>query len=187
MMAVPVSERFASSSARSDTEIRVRTFKAKGRLLSKLAHDLEFRLEAFELGFENGKVSMAFQPASLVVEGAVVDGRVRPGLLGARYEAEITDNVRRRVLLTDRHPLGRFDGDYVEDGDRVRVEGTLRLLDQAHPLEFELRLGATSAEGVLELQPSRWGIAPFSAMLGALRLEDRVEVFVRIAAVRAGS
>lgn len=161
--------------------IRVRTFKAEGRVLSRLAHDLQLRLDDFDLRAGDGKVSLGFSPASLIVEGAIVDGVLSVQTLSDRHQEEIRSNIRNDVLHTARHPTGSFEGSYAERDDCVRVEGVLRLRGESRSVEFELFRTPAGYDGSVRLVPSRWGIAPFTAMLGALRLQDRVDVLVHVA------
>jgi len=160
--------------------VRVRTFKADGNLLSRLAHDLELGLDDFELVYAEGRVTFSFAPSSLVVMGPVIDGVLVAEGLSNRHKAEIRTNIRDKVLLTAHHPEGRFEGNYVEDDTGVRVEGNLTLLAETRPVVFELAQASGAFRGVVELVPSRWGIQPFTAMFGALRLKDRVEVVVTV-------
>jgi hypothetical protein len=160
--------------------IRVRTYRAAGSLLSRLAHDLELGLEEFELVYRDGRVTLSFVPASLEALGPVIGGVLVPEGLSNRHKAEIHTNIRDKVLLTARYREGRFEGSYVEVEAGVRVDGKLTLLAETRDVTFELAEVPGGFRGVVELVPSRWGIQPFKAMLGALKLKDRVEVVVTV-------
>lgn len=47
---------------------------------------------------------------------------------------------------------------------------------QRRPLALLLGLSRDRLHGEVELTPSRWGIKPFKALMGAIKLQDRVRV-----------
>jgi hypothetical protein len=57
-----------------------------------------------------------------------------------------------------------------------RVQGELELLGRWQPIEFPFSESSGKVTGEVELRPSRWGIEPYKALLGAIRLQDRVLV-----------
>jgi polyisoprenoid-binding protein YceI len=63
------------------------------------------------------------------------------------------------------------------DGDRIRVDGELGIGERSGPIGFELAVGeagALSASAVVK--QSDWGIKPYSALFGALKVTDEVVV-----------
>jgi polyisoprenoid-binding protein YceI len=89
----------------------------------------------------------------------------------------------RRLLDSDRQPRARFTSTRItqdEQGGGV-VEGTLTLLGQDRPLRLEVghpgeKLFVASGSVV----QSQYGIKPYTAMLGALRVADPVAVRVEV-------
>ncbi len=156
----------------------MRVFRERGALLSRLAHDVEFKLARFELSEDSPSVEVSFDAASLEVQGAWVDGQLDPSVLDAQKRAEIERNVRRDVLKVSRYPRGIFSGRFHREAERVLVAGTLELLAKQHPVAFTLEPSSTGYTGTLSIQPSDWGIAPYRALMGALKLQDRVEIQV---------
>ena len=66
-----------------------------------------------------------------------------------------------------------------DDLSRISVEGDLTILDQINPIAFELAIaenGALSATAVVT--QTTWGMEPYSALFGALKVADEVEVAV---------
>jgi len=171
--------------AQPDSRIFVRAYRRRGKLLSRFAHDVELTLTDFEIRVSDGHVNVDFAPASLKVHGALVDGRVDASLLDAAKCAEIERNARRDVLRTERYSGGRFSGRFERNGDRVTVEGSLELLGTSREVQFNLERHGSKFVGTLALEPSRWKIAPYRALLGALELQDRVDVMVEVADTQA--
>ncbi len=171
--------RLALDPARST--LRVWTFK--DGLLARLAHDLSLEATGLRSTLEpaegGDRVELDVPADGLRVRGQVVRGEVTP--LGDKEHREIEGNARGpRVLDAARHPTVRFRGAGRREGERVRVEGTLELHGVTRPLSVEGRwreaAGALEVEGEVELRPSEWGIAPYTALLGALKVQDRVRV-----------
>ncbi len=154
--------------------VEVLTFKEG--LLSKVAHDLLLRVERFDVETDGQHVSARFYPASLVVVDAMRDGQLQPGTLGERDKSEITGNIRSKILRVDEHPEVTFEGEGRERETGHHLEGALRMVGQVHPVAFEARARDGRLQGEVELVPSRWGIKPFKALLGAIKLRDRVVV-----------
>jgi polyisoprenoid-binding protein YceI len=58
------------------------------------------------------------------------------------------------------------------------VQGELTLAGQAAPLTFELTAADGSLGGSAVIKQSDWGIKPYSALFGALKVADEVTVVV---------
>ena len=157
-----------------DGRIEVYTFK-RG-LLSKVAHDLRLRLDRFEVDSDGERVKGRFWPETLVVEGAIVDGRLDPGALSDSDRRDILRNVRESILQTTRHPELRFEGTVFRGTDTLQLRGELEMLGRRAPIELALRERGGRVQGEVELIPTRWGIEPYKALLGAIKLDDRVLV-----------
>jgi hypothetical protein len=86
------------------------------------------------------------------------------------------------VLETTKYQTARVQGRYELAGEHVEVHAELAFRGRTAPLDFV----ATRAGGVvrarIDLTPSHFGIKPYRAFLGALRLRDHVEVVVEIEA-----
>ncbi|HEY6723793.1 MAG TPA: YceI family protein [Polyangiaceae bacterium] len=165
-----------------EVRVSVRVFREPGALLARMAHDVELVLERVTARAVDRRVEVAFEPASLRVTGALVDGRVAPALLDAGQRQEIERNVQAQVLKTDRFPRGSFAGEFDESQSPVSVRGTLELCGKRQPISFELIRQGQAHVGELTITPSRWGIAPYRALLGALKLQDKAVIRVEVKA-----
>ena len=59
----------------------------------------------------------------------------------------------------------------LSDKDKADMAGTTR------PVSFEVEVGSDGqVKGIVPLTQSEWGIKPFTAMMGALKVKDDVEV-----------
>ena len=58
------------------------------------------------------------------------------------------------------------------------MSGDLELVGTTKPVSFELTESDGALTGSTTLKQSDWGIKPFSAMFGALKVNDEVKVVV---------
>jgi hypothetical protein len=159
-------------------ECRVLTFKEG--ILSAIAHDLVLRVGRFEVEVDPERRSVVgvFAADSLRVVDAARAGEPVPGVLTAANKAEIESNVSRWVLEPDRHPEIRYASTSVAEtpGGGFVVDGVLRLHGEERSLRAEVRRdGARHVARATVHQPD-FGIRPYTALLGTLRVRADVEV-----------
>lgn len=163
----------------TDGTVHVYTFKDDSRLLSPLAHDLCLRCTRFSATLDGERVRARFTADSLVVDGAVKAGRVDRTALGKLERGKIEGSVQKDVLATHKHPEIIFAGELrpaASPRDGERLEGGLTLLGRTVAVIIPVERRDRRVRGRVELVPSRWGIKPFTALLGALKVADRVVV-----------
>jgi polyisoprenoid-binding protein YceI len=163
----------------SNTEVSVRTF-VEGAL-SAMGHDLELRVTRFSIEVDEGRKSVraTFDPASLEVAHALHRGRPAPDALGPKDHRKIQKNVRNDVLHPDRHPEITFTSESVEhEGGLYRVRGRLTLHGRTQPLAFDVRERDGRHETEVTLRQPDFGITPYRAPLGVLKVKPEVTVRV---------
>lgn len=155
--------------------IYVHTFK--DGLLSKLAHDLLLRPEQVALEVQGNRVEVRCDTAQWEVLGTMQAGKlVQPGP-SASDQQKILQNLCRDVLQSERHPTARYTGTATPDGKGgLHVAGHLTLCGVSLPLSFSLTRVDGLLRGGFEFVPSRFGIKPFRALGGALKVQDRVRI-----------
>jgi polyisoprenoid-binding protein YceI len=163
-----------------DGSINVYTFKEG--MLSKLGHDLKLNLMRFEVMTHNGQVTGRFDASSFKIEGAMMNGKLDTGELSDSDRQKIQGNITDDVLETKAHPEARFEGRVAGRTAPFTVEGTLYLHGEARPLSITLQKNGDRLQGSAEITPSQWGIKPYRALAGALRVADRIRVEVDIPA-----
>lgn len=159
------------------TEGTVQVFTFKEGLLSSVAHDLRLGLKRFELTVNGDTLTVRFWPESLEVDGPMKNGQLDAGGLSAKDRRDIHENIVEKILHTARNPEGRFEGRITPGEGPVRTAtGTLTLHGQSQPLSVTARVENGRAKGEVDLVPTKWGIAPYKALMGAIKLQDRVRV-----------
>lgn len=152
----------------------IHIFTYKGRsALSPLAHDLRLTCTRFEATLaDDGQVKAWFDIGSIQVDGPMSGGRVDTGRFGRLEKGKILSGMSKDVLRSKRHPRVSFGG-ALADGT---LKGSLELAGRREDIELPVTVADGRVRGRVTLTPSRWGIKPYKAMLGALTLQDRVEV-----------
>ncbi len=156
-------------------ELRVYTFREGA--LSAVGHDLALRATRWrvELRPEARAVTATVEAASLEVLCARRDGADDHGALSASDRAKIAATARDEVLRVGRCPEVTFEGRWEGDDPRT-VQGSLTLRGVTRPLTVRVRREGARVVIDATLTPTTWGIAPYRAMLGALRVRDDVRV-----------
>ncbi len=160
-----------------NAEVFVYTFK--DGLLSAAAHDLKLRVARFRIDVDDeGKtVAGSFDAGSLAVLCARRDGVDAPHVLPRSFFAEIERNIERDVLATRKFPEVRFASTSVT-GDAV--VGALTLHGVVRSVRVERSGDEATWVGRVQLDQREFGIQPFRAMLGTLKVRPEVDVEVRL-------
>lgn len=178
----------------ADSVITVWTYK--DGLLAKMAHDLCIRATRLRadvtLEARRFTVDVAVPVRGLRVQGQVKDGRVMT--LGEKDHQKIEDNLAGKdVLDANRYPDVRFAGEGLvpESGaGPLRVEGRLTIHGNAQPLTLDCELREVRDRWVVvgeaRLRQTAFGVTPYSALFGALKVQDEVRVSWELAYQRPG-
>ena len=154
---------------------RVHTYR-EGKA-AKVGHDLIIEVGQWNASVEVGEdgmpksVSLEADPRSLkVLEG---HGGVKP--LTDSDRNEVRSNIDEKILRG--HPI-RFTSSSVErSAGRLTVHGDLSIAGRTRPASFELRVAEDGrVSGMLPVIQSEWGIKPYRAFMGALKVRDAVDI-----------
>jgi len=155
-------------------------FTFKDGLLSKVAHDLKLEVTRFsvDVAEDHSKLEASIDLASLKVVCARKDGRDDPGSLSESDQRKIEKNMAGDVLHTKRHPDARFVATtIIPEGDNAfRVTGDLSLHGQTRPVSARAERRGDRFVAELSLNQRDFGIKPFSAMMGTLKVKPEVRV-----------
>lgn len=160
-------------------------FTFKEGVLSAVAHDLRIRVERFTITIDEdaGRVEARLFADSLRVDCAMKGGREDFDALSDRNRREIEGNIAGEVLHARRHPEIAFRSTHIEgEGDERRIAGTLSLHGTERPLQAVARRQAGRWTAEIELHQPDFGIKPYTAMLGTLKVQPTVRVRVSVPA-----
>ncbi len=164
----------------ADGELLVLTYREG--VAQKVGHDLVLEATAWtaivEVGADGVPFSLAFDADARALH-------VRRGLHGAKPltdsdRASIRDNIAGKVLGP---PAIAFRSSGIDPaGGELRVAGELTLAGRSRPTEFVVALDTGGqVTGTLVVRQSEWGITPYRALMGALRVRDDVDVTIDVA------
>jgi polyisoprenoid-binding protein YceI len=162
-------------------------FSFKDGLLARLAHDLKMQVARFSIEVDEttNAVKATFDPSSIEIVCAQVDGRDDPGTLSKGDKKKIYDNIVKDVLHVKKFPEIRFDStNVVARGDGFAVEGTLQLHGKSKTLQAGVRAVGPRWVTEVRLHQPDFGVKPYTAALGALKVKP--DVLVRLSVPREG-
>ena len=164
----------------NDAQCFIFTFKEG--LLSPVAHDLRLRVARFSIDVDDATSSVvaSFDANSLTVDTPMKDGAENPSALSAADKQKIAGQIRDDVLHSTRYPEVEFRSTIVRargDGG-YDLEGQLSLHGVTRPLAAQTHVVGGRQRLELTLHQPDFGITPYRAMLGTLKI--RADVIVRI-------
>jgi polyisoprenoid-binding protein YceI len=145
----------------------------RGGAAAKAGHDLELHVTRWtgSLDLDDGTAELTADASSL----RVVKGEGGMQTLGDEDKENIHKTIDDEVL--EKRNIA-FRSTRVESAgeDRWRVEGDLTLAGATQPIAFDLTARDGSVSAAATVTQTRWGMKPFSALFGTLKVLDDVEV-----------
>jgi hypothetical protein len=146
---------------------------------AKAGHDLLIHVTSwqaeFALGDDAADTSMELRADATslhVVEGT---GGIQP--LGEDDKAGISQTIDEEVLMRQEITFRSTQVRAEPDGSALHAEGDLTLVGRTEPIAFDLAVGDDGAVSAgATVRQSAWGMKPYTALFGALKLADEVEV-----------
>lgn len=163
----------------SNAECLVFTYKEG--LLSAVAHDLKIRVTDFTVEMNDpSDVTARFDASSLRVVCPVKDGRDAPGL-SDNDRKTIEDSIKKDVLHTGKFAEIKFESSASrEAGEGYQVRGSLNLHGQEKTVVVDVKPDGDKWVAEATLHQPDFGIKPFSAMMGTLKIKPDVRVRLSI-------
>jgi YceI-like domain len=152
----------------SDGTLSVRTGRTGA--VAKAGHDLRLEVMRWEATIDGTRMELTADGSSLKVrEGTGGMQALDEGDL-ANIETTIDDEVLRREPIVFRSTrVGAAPGG-------LSVEGELTLLGQTRPVAFDVAVDGGTLRATAVVRQTDFGIKPYSALFGALKVADEVEV-----------
>lgn len=168
----------------SSAECLVYTFK--DGLLSALGHDLIIRVTSFSVDVDAASLAIQarFDGSSLKVISAASGGP--SGDVTDDDKRKIENNIVKEVLKTSSFPEIRFTSTSVTPHDGgFHITGELTLHGQTRPITVESRASGDKQVAKIDIHQPDYGIKPYSAMLGALKIKPSLTVQISLPQVNA--
>ncbi|MEA2637443.1 MAG: hypothetical protein QOE18_500 [Chloroflexota bacterium] len=166
--------------------LSVRT--GKGGAAARAGHNL-----LIEVGSWGATVELGADPSESVLELTadstslrVLEGTGGMTTLGDDDKSGITQTIDEEVLegtaIVFRSTSVESSGE-----SRLRVQGDLELAGGINPVAFELELDDDGGvRGTATVKQTAWGMKPYSALFGTLKVADEVEVSIDARLTAAG-
>ena len=160
-------------------EVAVYTFKEG--FLSRVAHDLKLLAESFTLDVDDTTAELTLDANSLKVFCVMQEGKEAPPHLSASQHTDIEKNLAKDVLHADRFPTINFRSTQLGPKE---IKGSLTLCGKTREVRGDRWEREWGVEAKFTIAQPDFGIVPYSAMLGAIRVKPEVVVVVRLGAPR---
>jgi YceI-like domain len=158
-----------------NANLSLRTERAGAAAMA--GHDLVIRVTSWEarlvVGGDPADTSMELTADATSLR--VVEGTGGMQTLGDEDVASIHQTIDEEVL--GRQDISFRSTRVQTDGSRIHAEGDLTLVGETRPIAVDLVIGeAGEVSGTAVVRQSDWGMKPYSALFGALKVKDEVLV-----------
>jgi polyisoprenoid-binding protein YceI len=151
----------------------------RGGVAAKAGHDLELHVTSWRGTLEVGAAPGATRAELTADATSLRVHRATGGMqaLGDDEKANIHQTIDDEVLQRRDIVFRSTRAEPAHDGSRIALEGDLTLAGTTRPIALDLEVGedgAVSATAVVT--QTGWGMKPYSALFGTLKVLDDVEV-----------
>jgi polyisoprenoid-binding protein YceI len=151
----------------------------KGGAASKAGHNLRIEVTDWNATVEVGadgepsKLELSAHPRSLKVR----EGSGGMTSLGEDDKAGIGQTIEEEVLKGSAIEFHSTGVERDAASGLLKVEGELELPGRRRPIAFDLNAGSDGTlDGTATVKQSNWGMKPYSALFGTLKVLDEVTV-----------
>lgn len=145
-------------------------------MAKKVGHDLIIEVKSWE-----AEANIADEPQNSTFRGSadVNSFTVRQGVGGVKPlsdsdKADIKKNITKKILTNSNIT---FTSTTVNPSTNM-VTGEMSIMGRSQPIDIKLTESGGQVKATMTVVQSKWGIKPFQAMMGALKVRDPVEVEV---------
>jgi polyisoprenoid-binding protein YceI len=149
---------------------------------SRAGHDLVIEVTSWQATLDVGEDP---GQTTIVLTADAQSLRVREGTggiqaLGDEEKESIPQTIHEDVLKGEAIEFRSSEVRAGADGDRLSVQGELELVGSRRPIAFELTVDESGElTGGTTIKQTDWGIKPYSALFGTLKVADEVEVGIK--------
>jgi polyisoprenoid-binding protein YceI len=158
----------------ANASLQVKTYREG--IAQKVGHDLVIDVTAWSgtlvLNGDTSSVSLDADSGSLEVREG--HNGVKP--LSDKDRGEIRKNIDAKILK--QQPISFRSTQVQRSANGLSVQGNLSIGDTSRPVQFELAMDGNRVQGIVPLVQREFGIKPYSAMMGALKVRDDIEIVV---------
>jgi polyisoprenoid-binding protein YceI len=151
-------------------------------VLSAVGHDLRIAAtrSSWTVDLARGALTGVIEAAGLQVASAMRGDRDDPGALSESDRQMIDRAMRDDVLEVRRFPEIRVNATFERRDEKALVKGTVTLRGVERPFQAEATRDGAWWTASCAFDQTAFGIRPYTAMLGALKVRREVVVRVRL-------
>ena len=168
----------------NDAECSILAFK--DGMFSRAGHDVKLAAGKLTVEVDRERVVVVVDARSVRPVCAMREGREDRAALSARDLDTIRGYVEKDILGVARHPEIRFESTALaSEGAGFTVEGRLSLHGRTRSLRAKVERADGRFVARVTLRQPEYGIRPFTALLGGLKIRPDVIVELSIPATNA--
>jgi polyisoprenoid-binding protein YceI len=152
----------------SDGTLWVRTGRTGA--VAKAGHDLRLEVTDWKATVGDDGIELTADATSLKVREGTGGMQALDDADMANIETTIDDEVLKR------EPIVFRSTEVTETGGGLTVRGDLTLLGATRPVAFDVAIADGALSAVAVVKQTDFGIKPYSALFGALKVADEVKV-----------
>ncbi len=151
--------------------------------VAKAGHDLLIHVTVWEATLEVGEDP---GQTSIVLDADPKSLHVREGTGGMKSlddddKASIRETIDDEILKGQAVEFRSTSVRPAADGGGMSVEGELKLVGTTRPIALDVTVGGDGRlSGRVIVKQSDWGIKPYSALFGALKVADEIELAIDV-------
>lgn len=155
----------------NEKNLEILVFPEREGVLSPIGHDLAIEAQRLTGSVNGDAVQVTVPVKELRVVGNVSHGRVDRSEPSPGDRKKIEANMLSDVLNAKKYPEISFSG--TRTGDEV--SGTLTICGASRPVSVKL----VNRRGELTIRQTDFGITPYRAFLGQLRIKPELRIEIR--------
>jgi polyisoprenoid-binding protein YceI len=146
---------------------------------AKLAHDLILTATKWNGTLNVDADNPAASSADLTIDARSIEIIEAVGgmkSLSDKDRRDIAKNIDEKVLQTGKFPELKFASKSVSGSEpNFNASGDMTIAGTTRPVDVALNVNGTTVTGKASISQKDFGIKPFSAMMGAIKLRDDVD------------
>jgi polyisoprenoid-binding protein YceI len=160
----------------------IKVYAKREGLAARVGHDLTLEPSRWSAEVNLDPDDITKSTVTATVDGQsleVVEGRGGATPLSDKDRADIKKNIAQKVLTSGQISFRSTGIEAAGDG-KLTVNGELTIAGTTRPIRLDLTQSGDRVSGRLTIRQTDFGIKPFSAMLGALKVSDSVDIEVDV-------
>jgi polyisoprenoid-binding protein YceI len=160
----------------------IKIYAKREGLAARVGHDLTLEPTSWSAEVDLDPDDITKSTVTATVDGhslEVVEGHGGATPLSDKDRADIKKNIAQKVLTSGAISFRSTGIESAGDG-KFTVNGELTIAGSTRPVRLDLTQNGDRVSGRVTIRQTDFGIKPFSAMLGALKVSDSVDIEVDV-------